>query len=245
MITVNKQKMSKSLKNFFTMSELLKHYDGEVIRLYLISISYHKPLNFDVESLEQARKNYEYLSDSYAKLKNIVNNKRSGADVESGKIEIWRKDFENAMDLDFNTSLAFATLFEIFKFINANSATLSSKSAEKIDKLLKNVFNVLGFVHIGEKRESVNLSFKDDLVKLVEQLSQKNSELKEVFSQISLEGDAATILKEIIDLRWNFRKQKRFDISDLIRDELRKIGVMLEDSKEGTTYRLVKTDEGK
>ncbi len=245
MITVNKQKMSKSLKNFFTMSELLKHYDGEVIRLYLISISYHKPLNFDMESLEQARKNYEYLSDSYAKLKNIANNKRNGADVEDGRIEAWRKDFENAMDLDFNTSLAFATLFEIFKFVNANSATLSSKSAEKIDKLLKDIFNVLGFVRIGEKRDSVNLSFKDDLIKLVEQLSQKNSELKEAFSQISLEGDAATILKEIIDVRWDFRKQKRFDISDLIRDELKSIGVMLEDSKEGTTYRLVKTDEGK
>ena len=244
MVVVNKEKMSKSLKNFFTMSELLKRYDGEVIRLYLITISYHKPLNFDMESLEQARKNYEYFNESKIKLNELTNADKPGTEIEGGKIAVWKKSFEEAMDSDFNTANVLALLFEIFKFSNANIVSLSSGSAKKINALLKDIFSVLGFAKIGEKRETINLSFKEDLLKVIKNLK-KNPELAEKLSKISLSEDAPEILKEIIDIRFEFRKQKRFDISDLMRDELKKIGVVLEDSKEGTKYKLVMTDEGK
>ncbi len=245
MVVVNREKMSKSLKNFFTMSEILKRYDGEVIRLYLISISYHKPLNFDMESLEQARKNYEYFNKSYLKLKQVMESKRSnGTKLGEGKITEWKKTFEEAMDNDFNTASVFALLFEIFKFTNANSETLSYESALKIDNLLKNIFSVLGFDRIGIKRETINLSFKDDLLKVVNDL--KNiPEIRDLISDIDLKGDATDILKKIIEIRFNFRKSKRFDISDIIRDKLKSIGVVLEDKKESTAYKLVMTDEGK
>ncbi len=244
MVVVNKEKMSKSLKNFFTMSELLKRYDGEVIRLYLITISYHKPLNFDMESLEQARKNYEYFNESKIKLNELANADKPGTEIEGGKIAAWKKSFEEAMDSDFNTANVLALLFEIFKFSNANIVSLSSGSAKKINALLKDIFSVLGFGKIGEKRETINLSFKEDLLKVIKNLK-KNPELAEKLSKISLSEDAPEILKEIIDIRFEFRKQKRFGISDLMRDELKKIGVVLEDSKEGTKYKLVMTDEGK
>ncbi len=244
MVVVNKEKMSKSLKNFFTMSELLKRYDGEVIRLYLITISYHKPLNFDMESLEQARKNYEYFNESKIKLNELAELNKSGAEIEDSKIAQWRKGFEDAMDSDFNTANVLALLFEIFKFSNANILSLSSNSAKKINALLSDIFSVLGFERIGQKRETINLSFKDDLLRVLENLM-KNSELSEKLSGISKEADAPEILKQLLGIRFEFRKQKRFDISDLIRDELKKIGVVLEDSKDGTKYKLVMTDERK
>ncbi len=244
MVVVNKEKMSKSLKNFFTMTELLKRYDGEVIRLYLIAISYHKPLNFDIENLEQARKNYEYFNESKIKLNELANADKSGTEIEDCKIAAWKKSFEEAMDSDFNTANVLALLFEIFKFSNANIVSLSSGSAKKINAILKDIFAVLGFDKIGEKRETINLSFKVDLIKVLESLK-KNPELESKLSVISFDKDAPEILKEILDIRFEFRKQKRFDISDLIRDELKKIGVVLEDSKEGTKYKLVMTDEGK
>lgn len=56
MVIVNREKMSKSLKNFFRLDKLLEDYDGEVVRLFFISVSYRKPLNFDLESLENAKK---------------------------------------------------------------------------------------------------------------------------------------------------------------------------------------------
>ena len=244
MVVVNREKMSKSLKNFFTMSELLKRYDGEVIRLYLITISYHKPLNFDIESLEQARKSYGYFNESYIKLKEVASSNRNGTDVENKKVENWRGVFETAMDNDFNTANVLALLFEIFKFTNANSVSLSSESAKRIDVLLKDIFSVLGFEKLGVKRETINLSFKDDLLKVMESLK-KNNELNPFISEISADSDATEILKKVIDIRFEFRKKKRFDISDLVRDKLKDIGVVLKDSKEGTKYNLVMTDEGK
>jgi cysteinyl-tRNA synthetase len=242
MITVNKEKMSKSLKNFFTMSELLKKYDGEVIRLYLITISYHKPLNFDMESLEQARKSYEYFNESYIKLKEAIESGKKGTDIEDGRISSWRSFFEEAMDNDFNTANVFALLFEIFKFTNANSLTLSSAAAKKIDSLLKDIFSVLGFAKLGVRRETINLSFKNDLLKVIDKLKE-NDKLVPFLSEINTEGDATDILEEIIKIRFNFRKEKQFDISDIIRDELKNAGVVLEDSREGTKYKLVMTDE--
>ncbi len=244
MVIVNKEKMSKSLKNFFTMSELLKHYDGEVIRLYLISISYHKPLNFDMESLEQARKNYEYFNESYLKLRNLVDKGHSGDAISTEKITIWRKTFEKAMDNDFNTASALALLYEIFKFTNANIESFSSESANKIDSLLKDIFSVFGFERIGVKRETVNLSFKKDLLEMISDLK-GNSELVSLLLDIDLNGDSTKILKQLVDIRFKFRKEKRFDISDIIRDRLKEIGVVLEDNKKGTTYKLVMTNERK
>jgi cysteinyl-tRNA synthetase len=177
-------------------------------------------------------------------LNELANADKSGTEIEDGKIAAWKKSFEEAMDSDFNTANVLALLFEIFKFSNANIVSLSSGSAKKINALLKDIFAVLGFDKIGEKRETINLSFKGDLIKVLESLK-KNPELEGKLSAISFDKDAPEILKDILDIRFEFRKQKRFDISDLIRDELKKIGVVLEDSKEGTKYKLVMTDEGK
>ncbi len=239
MVKVNKEKMSKSLKNFFTMSELLKHYDGEVIRLYLISISYHKPLSFDIKSLEQAQKNYRYFNESYIRFKQLheQDNKRS-----TNLVGKWRERFEEAMDDDFNTAVVIALLFDIFKFINVQGQNLDNESLKTIDQLLRDIFSVLGFKRLGERMERVNLSFKDELVTLLKELS-KNEELKEAISSISLESDTSDIINKLIDMRQNFRKGKKFNLSDLIRDSLKSIGVVLEDTKEGTIYKLVYTEE--
>ncbi len=244
MITVNKEKMSKSLKNFFTMSELLKHYDGEAVRLYLITISYHKPLKFDMESLEQARKNYEYFNESYLKLKNLIDGKRKGNIISNEKTRVWQVLFEKAMDNDFNTASVLALLYEIFKFTNTNSENLSSESAEKIDILLKDIFSVLGFERIGTKREAINLSFKDDLLKVINDLKNYN-DLKLLLSEIDISGDATEILKQLIGIRFELKVKKRFNLSDIIRNKLKETGVILEDKKEKTTYKLVMTNERK
>jgi len=240
MVVVSSEKMSKSLKNFFTMSELLKSYDGEVVRLYLISISYHKPLNFDVESLELARKNYKYFNESYARFKQLSG--QSSEQLFTNLVRKWRERFEEAMDNDFNTALAIALLFDIFKFTNVQGQSLNNKSLKEINQLLQDIFLVLGFQKLGKKREEINLSFKNELIALVREL-EKKEELKDLVSSISLEGDASDILEELIKVRWNFRKERKFKLSDLIRGDLKSIGVVLEDTNEGTTYRLIYTGE--
>jgi len=246
MVEVGKsEKMSKSLKNFFVLDELLKHYDGNIMRLYFISASYRKPLNFDLETLELARKNYEYFVKSIDSLRDIVNKKVLGdpvlkADIIN-KISGWRKSFIDAMSDDFNTPVVIAIIFNIFKFVNINRDKLSSEEASKIELLLEEIFNVLGFKKIEKKVEMVASSFKEELVSVIERLS-KEEDLREDLSGIGANLDLEKTIKAIIELRLDLRKKKEFKKADKIRDALKSIGILLEDSKEGTTYKLVHTD---
>ncbi len=240
-----KEKMSKSLKNFFILDELLKNYGGNIVRLYFISASYKKPLNFDIETLELARKNYEYFVESMSSLRGIVNRKVSRDTVSSveiaQKISDWKASFIKAMDDDFNTPVAIAIIFDVFKFTNANKDKLLLEDALKIELMLEEIFNVLGFKNIKRKEEALSFSLKDELVGVIERLS-KEEDLKEDFSGIDLQLDLEKLLDVIIKIRLKIRHRKEFIKADKIRDALKDIGVVLEDSKEETSYKLVYTD---
>lgn len=238
MVIVNREKMSKSLNNFFTMNELFKRYDGEIVRLYLVSISYHKPLSFDLESLEQSSKNYEYFNQSYIRFKQLSGQENGLSSIELAKK--WRERFEDAMDNDFNTALVVALLFDIFKFVNVKGSQLSGESLTEVDKLLQDIFLVLGIKKLGTIEEKINVSFKEELMVLVEGLKEEK-ELTEAISSISLKEEVSDIIKKLIDIRWELKSEKRFKSADLIRNRLKDIGVVLEDTNTGTTYKLIYT----
>ncbi|MGB9695477.1 MAG: cysteine--tRNA ligase [Caldisericaceae bacterium] len=242
MIVVDKEKMSKSLKNFFVLDNLLQDYDGEIIRLFFVSVSYRKPLNFDVEGLELARKNYSYFSESYRELQSILNKKTSGSGIAvSEKVKNWRQSFLDAMDDDFNTPLVVSLLFEIFKFVNTNKDAMDISEAKDIDSLLKEMFFVLGFEHIGRVDLTID-SFRNELLEAVGEFKQ-NDATKSYFSDFDSSLEPLGIIDEIIKVRKSCRDAKNFIASDVIRDGLAKIGIMLEDTKDSTKYKLVMTNE--
>jgi len=242
MVEIDREKMSKSLKNFFRLDKLLEDYDGEVVRLFIISISYRKPLNFDLESLENAKKNYAYFNESYFELKNSLNERRQEGIEITASVKRWRDDFENAMNDDFNTPVVIALLHEIFKFFNSNKDSISENGLISLNELLVNIFSVLGLEHVGEKREESLKTIKGKLLDIVEQLN--FSELmKASLSVIDHSMEASQIIETLIEIRNNLRKQKNFKESDMIRNSLKGAGVVLEDTKEGTKYKLVMTDE--
>jgi cysteinyl-tRNA synthetase len=239
MLNVNREKMSKSLRNFFNLHTLLEDYDGEVLRLFYISVSYRKPLNFDLEGLEVARKNYEYLHNSYLELKKYLNRATSGDMSIKEQILKWKEQFMEAMDDDFNTPVAISVLFEIFRFFNANKDSISKDDLAMLNNVLKDMFYILGFDRIGEER-NIDFSFKEKISKVLEEFL-KDESIKEALSQKELD-DPIEALNALIEVRNKFRKEKNFALSDKIRDGLKEIGIILEDTKDGTKYRLEATN---
>ena len=143
-VQVNDEKMSKSLGNFFTIRDVLKSHDGEVIRFFILRAHYRSPLNYTRESLDDAREGllrlYNALSTS------------SGQQVDIGAID-WKEPraarFAEAMNDDFNTVIAIAVLFEL-----AGSLNRSRHPREEL--LLRQLAGVLGL--LGQAPEAVRRS---------------------------------------------------------------------------------------
>lgn len=128
-VTINKEKMSKSLNNFFTIREVLNQYPSEIVRYYLLSSHYRSPLNYSVELLDQSRSSLERL---YLTLRDVP---PEGTPQEND----FSKRFHEAMEDDFNTPIAFAVLFDLVREINKTQNHALSAS-------LKHLAGLLGFL---------------------------------------------------------------------------------------------------
>ncbi|MGV8171458.1 MAG: DALR domain-containing protein, partial [Candidatus Woesearchaeota archaeon] len=151
MVNVDKVKMSKSLGNFRTIRDLLKEYDGEVIRFFVISAHYRKPIDFSKDSLSDAKISYE-------RLKNLVLSV-----VDDGKENsVYIEEFKEAMNDDFNTSKALAILWAVAR---------DSQCMGRYDAI-KKIDSVLG-LNLFKKEE---ILIPEEIAVLVEQREQSRKE---------------------------------------------------------------------
>ena len=201
-VTINKEKMSKSLGNFLTIDDLLKNYDANTIRFFILTNHYRMPVEFSDEALQAAANG----------VKRMLNAKQTPLDETLNLKEFDEyKEFVGAMDDDLNTSKALAVLFDLTNKAN--------KDVSYAFTLLHNLATTLGFTF-----EKAELS---------------DEELKQKLSEISAElGENFSSMDEIIEKRKKARADKNWDIADKIRVALDKVGIVLKDSKEGTTWEL-------
>lgn len=156
-LNINNKKMSKSLGNFFTVRDISEKYDLQVLRFFMLSAHYRSPLNFSEELMEASKNGLERIITSAENLQYILNNtKTEQMTVEEAEVSEKLKDFEakfeNAMDDDFNTADAIASIFELVKF--ANTETNENSSKEFTDKVLSTLIklsDILGLTIIKEK----------------------------------------------------------------------------------------------
>ncbi len=145
-ININKEKMSKSLGNIFSIRDALKKYDAKVIRYFLFSVHYKAPVDFSDDLLEQAKNSLTRFWEFYDKLKDYRAGKEAAYNesVESLIMQA-RKKFEEAMDEDFETSRALAALFEFLREINTLIAEkkLNKENVKDIAKFVKEIDSVL------------------------------------------------------------------------------------------------------
>jgi cysteinyl-tRNA synthetase len=138
-ITIHKEKMSKSLKNFFTLKDVLEKYDGKVVRFMFLQTHYANPIEFSFDLLEQAKA-------SLARVHDFVRNLEHSDGKKKLDIAPYKKEFEEFMDTDFDTSGALSVVFDLIKKVGWNT---EYKKTE-ILKFLKEVDEVLGVIFYKE-----------------------------------------------------------------------------------------------
>jgi len=206
-VRVNKEKMSKSLGNFFTIREVLEKYSAEVIRYFLVSSHYRSQVDYSEESLHEAKSALERF---YYALRGLELSSAEDVDSDSNLSDRYRLRFETAMKDDFNTPVALAVLFDLAKEINKDKDGNLSKA------------QVLG-------RELVRLA---SMLGILQQNPEDFLKASTGESQISDQE-----IEALIAARSDARKSKDWQESDRIRDHLKTFGVILDDSRDGTQWR--------
>lgn len=205
-VTINKEKMSKSLGNFLTIDKILENYDANTIRFFILTNHYRMPVEFSDEALESAAAGVK-------RLYNAINTARKTVEInEKYNKDLTYSTFIEAMDEDLNTSKALAILFDLANTVNKE---LDSHSLTLLSEFSK----VLGF--------------NFDKVEISEE------ELKEKIDFIAKAlGLEFTNMDEILAYRKAARDEKNWDLADKIRMAFDEAGIVLKDSKEGTTWEV-------
>lgn len=199
-IRVNKEKMSKSLGNFFTIREILEKYPPEIVRYFLVSSHYRSQVDYSEESLAEAGRTLTRL---YHALRGVIPAKNV-AETEHDR------RFEEVMDDDFNTAGAIAVLHAVANDINQHRRDGREDEAKEAAAVLVRLGGVLGLLQQDP----------------------------EAFFQADTGGElTAEDIEAMIQARAEARKAKNFAEGDRIRDELAGKGIILDDSREGTTWR--------
>jgi cysteinyl-tRNA synthetase len=156
MINVENQKMSKSLNNFFTVRDVSIEYDLEILRFFILSGHYRKPINYSRETIKQAEASLQRLYNGKKKLLSLLETASTGVlDNEiSSKLSQFRDQFESAMDDDLNTADAVTALFELVRYVNSYFNEFTSKETvgcayETLTKLA----DVLGILYKTAEEE--------------------------------------------------------------------------------------------
>lgn len=209
MVTLNGQKMSKSLGNFVTLSELLKKRPPMAIRFFILQGHYRSPQDFSEEALDAAEKGFERLARTVL----AVREKRGAAPLLKEKLperwESYRAQFFDFLNDDFHTAGGISVLFELAKEANV---LLDSGEANLADwQAMDTLFTELGEEILGLRFETVEKGLSS-----------------------SIESE---ILSFLIELRNRFRSEKQFALADEIRNRLSTMGIVLEDRKDGTIWR--------
>ncbi|PBF77059.1 cysteine--tRNA ligase [Clostridioides difficile] len=208
-ININDEKMSKSKGNFFTVRDISKLYDLEIVRFFMLSVHYRNPVNFSDEMLNQAKAGLERLYNTKEKLEftlsNLVESPLTEKEVELVKeLDDFRQKFIDAMDDDVNTADAVSVIFELAKLINSNVDENSSLEFAK--KCLDEFNELTGVLNIVNKKKDTVLD-KD--------------------------------IEELIQKRTDAKKNKEFQLADDIRQQLLGMGIVLEDTRQGVKWKRI------
>ena len=158
-LNIDNHKMSKSLGNFRTVREISEQYDLQVLRFFMLSAHYRSPLNFSAELMEASKNGLERIVTAVGNLKHLLGTAQTETLREEEK-ELLEKTkayvagFEAAMEDDFNTADAIASIFELVKFANTTANTESSKEyLQSLQELIVKLSDVLGL--IVDKEEEI------------------------------------------------------------------------------------------
>ncbi len=213
LLEVKKAKMSKSLKNYFYIQNMAEIYEPQVIRMFLLSASYRKPLEFGIDKIEDIARGRQRLLNVVKRL-SLFKEVRptAGEGTHWQELIKLRDEFEEALRDDFNTPLAIGKMFEISSLAlnvmnNSEGIKDVAKFCSAVYYTLMDMDDILGI--IGEK-------YFEDV---------RESQFLE-----------ENLINLLVEIRNKLRKEKRFDLADEIRDKLKEMGIVVEDTKDGSRW---------
>jgi len=215
LVTVNGQKMSKSLGNFVTLKDAFRKFDPLVVRFFILQSHYRSTLDFSDEALQGAKTGWEKLVGTIRNVRLELAKAAQDGAAASVDLPGYKARFLEAMNDDFNTPKAIAVLFDLSRDVNQllNSGTkATADSLKSIDEFFGEYGGkILGIVsNQASAQKSSDGALEPGLIQL------------------------------LLDMRDEARKQKLWPLSDLIRDRLKSLGVVIEDKKDGATWKRVR-----
>ncbi|QTJ33950.1 cysteine--tRNA ligase [Dolosigranulum pigrum] len=214
-VTMDSEKMSKSLGNFKLLRDLLEHFDGQVLRFLLATAHYRKPINYSEAAIEEAQVNLQKIQTAY---ENAEYRLRSAVDV-SGQLpddrqvldewQVFLDSFNTHMDMDFQAQNGISDIYDMVRFLNRymNQETVSGAVLDQLLADLKERLYIFG----------------------IEDLTSE---------QTLLDED----IRDLIDEREQAREDKDYARADEIRDQLSEQGIILEDTAQGVRFKRVNAD---
>jgi cysteinyl-tRNA synthetase len=165
LLTIDQEKMSKSLKNFFSIKDILKKFSPQVVRFFILNASYRQPLEYNEKSLEESTKALERLQNTYDALKGAAET-ASGTDDADGLAQKTLKDFEERMDDDISTREAIAVIYDLAREANRLLADrkLSRQGAANLLKVLRDFNTLFDVLADGTRRGSLDDAKIEQLV---------------------------------------------------------------------------------
>ena len=216
-INIKGEKMSKSLGNFFLLNEVLEKYDGRVVRFFMLSSHYRKPIEFSEEELSMAKAGLERIENCIRRIKEVLEKAGtncSGAEDFKESVFKYRDKFCEGMEEDFNTSMAFAAIFEMIKEINRYIDSNNQEFSEEGKKPLR-------------EAEKVIISLMEDVMGIKIETEQELNT-----------GITGELIEFLLQLRWEAKQKKDWESADKIRVKLKELGIEIKDGKEGTTWKM-------
>ncbi len=214
-VNIDKEKMSKSLGNFVNIVELLEHYSPDAVRLFVLQTHYRSPIIFTEDAMDQSQITADRLFNTlllvkhYAKSEEILESSNEMDEKMIEKTNKSREDFLKGMNEDFNTSIALAVIFDLSHEVN----------------------------NYIRKTEMINATVIHEVDQFFDEFRSIFG-LFENFDQYSSFATLEQLVKLLIELRKNFRNEKNWEMSDKIRDDLKKAGIALEDTPKRILWKL-------
>jgi cysteinyl-tRNA synthetase len=214
-LNIDNKKMSKSLNNFFTVREAAAAYGYDTIRYFMLSAHYRSPLNYSADILGQCRSSLSRLRNAWQRMEELSKNGPQGevkpeeqAVIDS--FDTFRSRFDEAMDDDFNTANAVSVFFELVRAINVATAEKNQPTrafAQQCLSMMDEFNQVLGLIYDAP-----------------------------VVGKEEEESQDTGWIEDLIAARAAAKAAKNWAEADRIRDELKEKGIILKDSKQGTTW---------
>jgi len=228
LVQLGEEKMSKSLGNLITIKEALEKYSADAIRIFALSSHYRSPLTYSEDALDAAERGAD-------RLRQTAHGESGEGKVAGEKLdaEPYRQRFINAMDDDFNSPQAIATLFDLAREINRASDEGHSIIGGR--KVLVELADVLGLTLKLPETPPLDIEpLRRLLISINDRLLE--TQLKGIPIE-SLPNDVESLMELITLTRSDLREAKQWQLADEIRTKLEELGIALEDTVKGTLWK--------